>query len=291
MNSTTRQALGWMTVFLSAFCFYISTVIIRWSQSEAVIAPSYFVFVRFILGFLVVCIIMTWQKRLPAPRSYHLLVGRTIANCVAVYCFYMAVNHTTIAEANILNMTYPVFVAILSWVFLHQQRDLAALFMVAVAFAGIWLILAPGRIDFKTENLWGLASGISASFAILYLNISRQYHDTNTVPFFHVRSGYSDHVCPVPLFFFLAGSNRLLLPDDVRHLWCGRAVSAYHRFSLCHGCGGQYYLLHENFSGRLPGPLCGLGTSPDNGRLDRGAAPILRQCRTSLSSKIGTMTH
>jgi len=184
MNSTTRQALGWMTVLLSAFCFYISTVIIRWSQSEAVIAPSYFVFVRFLLGFLIVCIIMAWQKRFPAPHSYHLLVGRTIANCVAVYCFYMAVNHTTIAEANILNMTYPVFVAILSWVFLHQQRDLAALFMVAVAFAGIWLILAPGRIDFKTENLWGLASGISASFAILYLNISRQYHDTNTVLFF-----------------------------------------------------------------------------------------------------------
>lgn len=173
-----------MTVFLSAFCFYISTVIIRWSQSEAVIAPSYFVFVRFLLGFLIVCIIMACQKRLPAPHSYHLLVGRTIANCVAVYCFYMAVNHTTIAEANILNMTYPVFVAILSWVFLRKQRDLAALFMVAVAFAGIWLILTPGRLDFKTENLWGLASGVSASFAILYLNVSRQYHDTNTVLFF-----------------------------------------------------------------------------------------------------------
>jgi drug/metabolite transporter (DMT)-like permease len=184
MNPTTRQALGWMTVFLSAFCFYISTVIIRWSQSEAVIAPSYFVFVRFLLGFLIVCIIMACQKRLPAPHSYHLLVGRTIANCVAVYCFYMAVNHTTIAEANILNMTYPVFVAILSWVFLRKQRDLAALFMVAVAFAGIWLILTPGRLDFKTENLWGLASGVSASFAILYLNVSRQYHDTNTVLFF-----------------------------------------------------------------------------------------------------------
>ena len=184
MNSTTRQALGWMAVFLSAFCFYISTIIIRWSQSEALIAPSYFVFVRFLLGFLIVVIIMSCQKKLPAPRSYHLLVGRTIANCVAVYCFYMAVNHTTVAEANILNMTYPVFVAILSWVFLHQQRDLTALFMVVVAFAGIWLILAPGRMDFKTENLWGLASGISASFAILYLNISRQYHDTNTVLFF-----------------------------------------------------------------------------------------------------------
>ena len=184
MNTSTRQALGWMTVFLSAFCFYISTVIIRWSQSEVVIAPSYFVFVRFVLGFLVVCIIMACQKRVPTPRSYHLLIGRTIANCVAVYCFYMAVQQTTIAEANILNMTYPVFVAILSWVFLHQQRDWMALLMVGVAFVGVWLILAPGRIDFRIGNLWGLASGVSASFAILYLNVSRQYHDTNTVLFF-----------------------------------------------------------------------------------------------------------
>jgi len=127
MKTTTRQALGWVTVFLSAFCFYISTVIIRWSQSETVIAPSYFVFGRFLLGFLVVCIIMTCQRRLPAPRNYHLLIGRTIANCVAVYCFYMAVNQTTIAEANILNLTYPVFVAILSWIFLHQHRDLGAM--------------------------------------------------------------------------------------------------------------------------------------------------------------------
>lgn len=184
MKTTTRQLLGWVTIFMSAFCFYISAVIIRWSQSEATIAPSYFVFGRFFLGFLVVCIIMACQRKLPAPRSYHLLMGRTIANCVAVYCFYMAVNQTTIAEANILNMTYPVFVAILSWMFLHQQRDLVALLMVVVAFVGIWLILAPGRIDFKAENLWGLASGISASFAILYLNVSRQYHDTNTVLFF-----------------------------------------------------------------------------------------------------------
>jgi len=226
MNSTTRQALGWVAVFLSAFCFYLSTVIIRWSQSEAVIAPSYFAFIRFLLGFLVVCIILAWQKRLPVPYSYHLLVGRTIANCVAVYCFYMAVNHTTIAEANILNMTYPVFVAILSWIFLHQQRDLAALLMVAVAFAGIWLILAPGKIDFKTENLWGLASGISASFAILYLNVSRQYHDTNTVLFFMFGLG--------TVIMFALFHSSFFLPDQ----------TAFFYLMMCaiSGVAGQFLL-------------------------------------------------
>jgi drug/metabolite transporter (DMT)-like permease len=184
MKKPMYRLLGGWAVFGSAFCFYLSTVVIRWSQAEVTIAPSYFVFARFLLGFVVVGAIMAYRRQPPRPRSYHLLVGRTVCNCVAVYCFYMAVKFTSVAEANILNMTYPVFVALISWTMLRNQHDPVALAMVAVAFAGIWLILAPGRIDFKTANLWGLASGLSASVSLIYLNVSRQHHDTNTVLFF-----------------------------------------------------------------------------------------------------------
>jgi drug/metabolite transporter (DMT)-like permease len=142
------------------------------------------VFARFLLGLLVVCAIMAYGRQRPRPRSYHLLLGRTVCNCVAVYCFYTAVELTTVAEANILNMTYPIFVALISWAVLRHQHDLVALVMVAVAFAGIWLILAPGMIDFKLVSLWGLASGFTAALSMTYLNVSRQYHDTNTILFF-----------------------------------------------------------------------------------------------------------
>jgi len=182
-RSMLRLVGGW-AVFVSAFCFYLSTVVIRWSQAEVSIASSYFVFARFLLGSLVVCAIMAYRRQLPRPRSYHLLLGRTVFNCMAVYCFYMAVEFTSVAEANILNMTYPVFVALISWALLREQRDPVAMVTVAVAFAGIWLILAPGKIDLKTANLWGLASGLSASLSMTYLNVSRKYHDTNTVLFF-----------------------------------------------------------------------------------------------------------
>jgi drug/metabolite transporter (DMT)-like permease len=181
MKKPMLRLLGGWAIFLSAFCFYLSTVVIRWSQAEVVIAPSYFVFARFLLGFLVVCAIMVYRRQPPRPHSYHLLVGRTVFNCVAVYCFYMAVKFTSVAEANILNMTYPVFVALIAWAILRDQRDPVALVMVGVAFAGIWLILAPGKIDFNTANLWGLSSGLTASLSMTYLNVSRQYHDTNTV--------------------------------------------------------------------------------------------------------------
>jgi len=184
MKKPMLRLVGGLAVFVSAFCFYLSTVVIRWSQAEVAIAPSFFVFARFLLGFLVVGVVMAYRRQAPRPRNYHLLLGRTLFNCAAVYCFYMAVEHTSVAEANILNMTYPVFVAVISWTLLRQQRDPVALVMVAVALAGIGLILSPGEIDFKLANLWGLASGLSASFSMTYLNVSRQYHDTNTVLFF-----------------------------------------------------------------------------------------------------------
>jgi len=176
--------LGKAAVFASAFCFYLSTVVIRRSRLEVVIDPAYFAFFRFVLGFLVVCAIMAVGRRPPRPRNYHLLVGRTVANCAAVYCFYMAVTQSSVAEANILNMTYPVFVAVLSWVLLRDQRDRLATAMVPVAFAAVWLIVAPGDIRIEPGSLWGLASGICASAAILYLNVSRRHHDVNTILFF-----------------------------------------------------------------------------------------------------------
>jgi len=184
MQQSAQRLGGSLAVFASAFCFYLSTVVIRWSRAEVSIDPAYFAFVRFLLGFLVVCAIMGYRRQRPKPRSYHLLIGRTLANCVAVYCFYMAVKYTSVAEANILNMTYPVFVAVISWAALRHQRDPVALAMVGIAVAGIWLILAPGEMTFRTDSLWGLASGLSASVAIVYLNVSRRYHDVNTVLFF-----------------------------------------------------------------------------------------------------------
>lgn len=218
--------LGCLAVFASAFCFYFSTVVIRWARAEVAIESAYFAFFRFFFGFILVCIVMGIRRQPPKPRSYHLLVGRTLGNCVAVYCFYQAVRFTSVAEANILNMTYPIFVALLSWIVLRQQRDPVAVVMVAVAFVGVWLILAPGDMALNLSSLWGLGSGASAAFAILYLNLSRREQDTNTV-----------------LFFMFGLGSALMALFFHRHFFWPDARSLYY-LSLCGGAGiaGQFLI-------------------------------------------------
>jgi drug/metabolite transporter (DMT)-like permease len=180
-----QTMMGWLAVFASAFFFYMATVMIRWSRSEVTIDPAYFVFGRFALGFFIVALSLSIQRRSLRANRYGLLVGRTLGNTVAVFCFYKAVEVTTVANANILNMTYPIFVALIAWFFLDDQRDRIALAMVPVAFAGIWLIVSPTGMGWDWNNGWGLASGLSASIAIVYLNLCRK-NDSAEITLFYM---------------------------------------------------------------------------------------------------------
>ncbi|MCP4745306.1 MAG: DMT family transporter [Desulfobacteraceae bacterium] len=176
--------VGCFFVLSASTCFYLSSATIRWARHYVDTAPAYFVFMRFLLGFIIVCTSLIVKRRSLNANNYVLLIGRAVANTIAVYCFYKAVRITTVAEANILNMTYPVFVAIFAWFFLKKQRNKLDNLCVLIAFAGIYLILGKGQLAIGLRHLWGLASGIGGALAILFLNASRRYHDTETILFY-----------------------------------------------------------------------------------------------------------
>jgi drug/metabolite transporter (DMT)-like permease len=215
-----KAVVGCLSIFASAFFFYLATVIIKWSrQAGLMIDPAFFVFTRFLLGFLAVLGFMGLQKQWITVRKKRYLIGRTLANCVAVYCFFKGVSLTPVAQANILNMTYPLFITLFSWIFLKEQRDLAAIVIVLFAFAGIWLILSPGRMQFNVDSLWGLASGIAAAVAIIYLNLSRRVHDTHTTLFFLFGLG--------TLVVFVLFYRQMYIPDtqELSYLfWCSASA-------------------------------------------------------------------
>lgn len=227
-SKISLQALGWLAVFGSAFCFYLATAIIRWANGVVAIDSSYFTFSRFFLGFVVVCVTMLISGQRFKPKRYHYLIGRTVANTIAVFCFYKAVEVVSLAEANILNMTYPLFVALFSWFMVKEQRDFFAVIIVGVAFCGVWLILSPANLATDLTSLWGVCSGFCAAWAMIYLNLSRKYHDSQTVLFFMFGMG--------ALFIFILFKDSIFWPDMVEFkylFWCSVA-----------GVLGQYLLTY-----------------------------------------------
>ena len=208
--------LGCFSVFLSAFFFYLATVVIKLSQINGLnIEPAFFVFTRLFSGFILISIIMLIQKKKIIIRNKSYLINRAVFNTIAVYCFFKAVSLTTVAQANILNMTFPLFIALFSWIFLKDQWELVSSIIVILAFVGVWLILSPKKMSFNLNSLWGLASGISAAIGIIYLNISRKVHDTQTILFFMFGIG--------SLITYILFFDKIGIPDikEFKYLfWC-----------------------------------------------------------------------
>ncbi len=225
-----KVLLGCLCVFGSAFFFYLATVIIKWAKIKGLnIDPALFVFARFLLGFITVLVLMALKKKKIMIKKKRYLIGRTLANCVAVYCFFKGVDLTSVGQANILNMTYPLFIAVFSWLFLKEQRDAVAIVVVIIAFAGVWMILTPGKMNFHMNSMWALASGISAAIAMMYLNLSRQVHDTQTTLFFMFGLG--------SVLIYIAFFNQIHIPQmlDLKYLFFCSASAIVGQYLLTIG--------------------------------------------------------
>ncbi|MCP4721038.1 MAG: EamA family transporter, partial [Desulfobacteraceae bacterium] len=225
-----KTIMGCLAVFGSAFCFYLATVIIKLSSMAGLeIESSLFTFARFSVGFATVLLVMAIGGQKIKIVKKRLLIGRTLGNCLAVYCFFKGVELTSVSQANILNMTYPLFIALFSWIFFKRQRDPVAILIVLIAFAGVWLILAPSRMAFDYNSLWALASGISAAVAIMYLNLARQVHDTHTTLFFMFGLG------TVIIFCIFYDQMRIPLVEELNYLFSCSAIAIAGQYLLTIG--------------------------------------------------------
>ena len=103
-------------VLTSAFLLYLHTVIMRWGQ-EAVPAraSNFYLFVRFLLCWIIISCVLYRVRKLPRTEDSRWVALRAIANLLSVFYFYQAVQETGLAETNIFNMTYLVFIIVLSW--------------------------------------------------------------------------------------------------------------------------------------------------------------------------------
>ncbi len=178
----SKEIYGSVAIFASMFCFYLETAVVRWATTtQNMLNTPFLVFVRFLFGFIVVGLVFLVYRKPFRPQRMGLLIWRTVTNLMAVFFTYKAVELTTLAEGSILNMTYPIFIGIFSWIFLKHQRDLIALLMTIVAFTGIYLVLSPDEVRIEWVSLWGLSSGMVAAISLILLNLTRQENDTHTI--------------------------------------------------------------------------------------------------------------
>jgi drug/metabolite transporter (DMT)-like permease len=170
-------------IFISALFFALSTLLAKFAQQGGA-SSSMITFLRFAIGLGVLLLYMALLRTKIEPRNPIVLILRGVFNLIAVFLFYYAIKFTTITNANLLNMTYPVFVAFMAPVFLHEHLSLREWLILLVAGIGIYIIINPNFQHVNIGDLIGLGAGFAAALAIIMLCFARQSNHTATVLLF-----------------------------------------------------------------------------------------------------------
>ena len=101
------------------------------------------------------------------PRNTKAVVARCIAMVVTTIFFFGGIPHVTIVEMAAGLYTYPIFVTILSGLFLGEKIGIRRLGAVAVGATGAALILQPGATEFTPIKLMPVGAGFCYALNVL----------------------------------------------------------------------------------------------------------------------------
>ena len=211
---------GAVSVLLSAFLFYLATFFVKLGAPEKTEDSILYLAARFWIGYVFMHL---WfpvikKSKISAMSVVNVkwLWYRAFWNFVAVTFFYLSVMFGSLTGANILNMTYPLFVAFLSIYLLGERPDFATWVGVLLSVLGAILVLLSAKSGLSASelinpahagSLFGILSGLTAAMAIVALRIIRLTDSTEAALFYNFRLGFWFTLPPVVYYLFVTDLN------------------------------------------------------------------------------------
>ena len=129
------------------------------------LTPFAYIFLRSMFAFLPVLAALTIARCWGRLRTRHpwAQAARGLSMAVAYNCYLQALQAMPIADVTALFFIAPFLVAPLSHFFLGERVPLSRWIAIAVAFAGVLVIVQPGTDAFRPEGLWCIAGALAAA--------------------------------------------------------------------------------------------------------------------------------
>lgn len=171
MNSTGhyyRQSIRLGAIFLVGSSLVFSMVGVLVKVLTAELPVEMVVFFRNAAGFVFLVPWMLTQRRLTLKTTrFWDHAARAVSGVLAMYCFFHAIAHLHLAEAISLNFTSPLIVPLVAYVVLKEKVPSNIMWLLAIGFVGVLLIVKPGVGVFKPAAVVGIISAFFAAFALV----------------------------------------------------------------------------------------------------------------------------
>ena len=191
------------------------------------------------------------------------VIARGLLGAIGVALYYITVIELGAARAVVINLTYPIFAAILAKLFLKESLTATKLFWITCGFLGLMIFLAPKAVTvgMSTYDLLAIAGAvIAAAVVVLIRNLHRSEHGSTifasqavycvilTAPF--AKGATGEIPLPGVGLLLIAGlivaAGQLTMTFSYRHLEVSKGASLQLLLPIATGIGA-WILFDETF--------------------------------------------
>ena len=225
---------GFLLLLISELAFSIAYVFAKFVTTQSAIPGIEITIFRFGIGFIASSIVIIKNKTPLVPNKVSFVALRAVFNTAAVICLFIGLQYTTITKANMLNMTYPAFVFLLSPFINGERASLHNLVYLVIAITGIHYVIMPESSFFSLSginmgDIISFASGIFAGFAITTLREARKHDESALILFYLMGLGTITNIIILIPYFVMPDLKML-----VYMVLCG-GLSVLGQFTITEG--------------------------------------------------------
>ncbi len=210
-NKKVIPTTGISLILLAELCFASATVMAKHINNHTSIPSIEITFFRFFLGIFLSYYYMKSAKIPFRPNNWNLVIRRGVLNTLAVIFFFMSVQYTTVTNANMLNMTYPIFIFAVTLFLNREKTPPFYIILLGLSMIGIYLVIHPDFGHIRSGDILGILSGITAAFGVITLKEATQYDHTALILFYLMIIGTIINLLLMIPFFVLPSRGFLLL--------------------------------------------------------------------------------
>ena len=165
MANTQSMVRGAFFIVASELSFALSAAIIK---SVSVSLPNEsIVFFRNFFGILVLIpLLIKAETNILQTERLHLHLVRSGCGMGAMYCFFYALAHISLADSMLIKSTIPLIIPFVAALWLQENISYRVSIAGGIGFIGIFLILRPDG-DMNWASLVALASSLMAAMAFV----------------------------------------------------------------------------------------------------------------------------
>lgn len=164
-DDSPRSAVAWM--LFASFSFGSMNALVKWASPEADVWSM--VFVRSMVIAVAIFLICRRSGITLIVEDRRSMLLRCITGLIAMILYFSALGLIPIGQAVTLQYTNPLFVALLSSVFVSEKVEPFVWTLAIISFIGIVLIVSPDLQTIEVNAVLALGSGFFAALAYLYV--------------------------------------------------------------------------------------------------------------------------